>query len=137
MSTTQQQDIYASHAAFPIIASTLLPASVPQVESPPAAAAAETQTTNSATWNLEPSLFNAFSHASSQDSNRLLRCGTVIGLSYLREWDRPESDRNRDLLGDVLFLYYQSLVLFFVCLIVDFLYRFLGHCLHCFFGGYL
>jgi hypothetical protein len=113
--TTQKQDVYTSHAAFPILASTLLPP-LPAIQKrqPPAG-----QRPNPATWNLEPSLLHAFSNPSSnnntnQDSEQLLRCGIVIGLSYLREWrdigdvnSDAHSDfagRNRDLLGDVCIL---------------------------------
>ena len=117
--TTQNQDIYISHPAFPILASTLLPP--PVIRSTHQAPAEQRTNPIKRTWSLEPSLSNAFCKISrhdnssssdsnkSQDSEHLLRCGIVIGLSYLRESgdigdsysDSQLTSRNRDLLGDV------------------------------------
>ncbi|OKL60707.1 hypothetical protein UA08_04117 [Talaromyces atroroseus] len=109
MTTSQNEDIYTSRPAFPVLASTLVPPPLaiwrPQ---PPAEQRANLTTT----WNLEPSLSNAFSSLSRHDhrnenqgSERLLRCGIIIGLSYLREWwevgDSESDSQLRDLLGDI------------------------------------
>lgn len=92
--TTDQQDIYSSHAAFSSLASTLLP----RVQAPSQHKKTSNQTP---TWNLKPSI-NEFFDLSRYRNDRweLLRCGTTIGLSWLREWGDANL-QHRDLLGDV------------------------------------
>lgn len=90
--TTDQRDVYSSHPAFSILASALVSPREPSQQ----------KTLNhTSTWNLETDI-NGFSKLSKyrNDRRKLLRCGTTIGFSYLREWGDVNL-QSRDLLGDV------------------------------------
>lgn len=104
MSTTQR-DIYSSHATFPVLGSTLLPA---QQQSSPLEGASRskpsTDPTSRSIWNIERSI-NDYSRLEEyrDDRRKLLRCGAIVGLSYVKEWRTiSDTEQNQSLLGDVL-----------------------------------
>lgn len=93
--TTDQQNVYSSHPSFSVLASALLPSLRESSE--------YNTSSHTSTWNLEADI-KEFSNLSRyrNDSRHLLRCGIIIGLSYLKEWGDVNL-QSRDLLGDVVF----------------------------------
>lgn len=93
-------DVYSSHAAFSILASALLPETSGDHQFRDKKAP-EQQTT----WDLGVSI-NDFYYLSRyrDDRQKLLRCGTTIGISHLREREHANL-QHIDVLGDVLLIF--------------------------------
>lgn len=106
-------DVYSAQPAFPFLASSLLaPYDMRN--------AASNSTSNSdhltaattgvvvddrSSWDLKPA-FDEFSGLSTyrNESRFLFRCGSTIGVSYLKQWwNTVNPDVSRDLLGEVCF----------------------------------
>ncbi|EED19984.1 conserved hypothetical protein [Talaromyces stipitatus ATCC 10500] len=92
--TTDHQDVYSSHAAFSILASTLLPRSQQPSTNRPS--------TQTSTWDLRSSIDEFFELSKYRnDRSKLFRCGVTIGLSWLRDWG-DGNQQNRDSLVGLL-----------------------------------
>jgi hypothetical protein len=98
-------DVYSTQPAFPFLASSLL---APYDMRNAARSTSDHQTAATAAddrslWDLKPA-FDEFSGLSRyrNESRFLFRCGSTIGVSYLKEWwNTSNPDMSRDLLGQV------------------------------------